>query len=233
MHADGIGDEYPIGPIDEEATFDNTDDTPNALLQSRGVDDGIEVAIKDAIAAVGDKGVASGRVPQAVRWRPAPRAPPRLAPTRIPRPRRGPARACPDRSTSFYTVNDDREVPAGGGNDLLPQQGAAQTFDQIERAALHFIRTVDREIDRRCTAKEVSGMPSAAASRCRSFRGRNANKAKALAMASGKRLDGEGGRRAGAKSDDHAVLNQRDRRFRRLALERVPARPRWKGARRS
>ena len=40
-------------------------------------------------------------------------------------------------------------------------------------------------------------------------------------MAPGERLDGEGRRRAGAKSDDHAILDQLDRRFRRRALERV------------
>ena len=95
MDADGVGDEYPIGSMDEEATFDHTDDTPDALLQLRWVDDGIEPAIKYAIAAVGDKWVTSRRVPQPYRRRPEPRAPPRLAPTRIPRPRRALARVCP------------------------------------------------------------------------------------------------------------------------------------------
>ena len=35
MHAGGIGDEHPVGPRDEEAAFDHTDDAPDPLLAIR------------------------------------------------------------------------------------------------------------------------------------------------------------------------------------------------------
>ena len=64
MDPDGVGDEYPIGPPDEEATFDHPDDTPDALFQPCRIDNRTEPAIKNAVAAVGDKGFARRRVPQ-------------------------------------------------------------------------------------------------------------------------------------------------------------------------
>src|ERR1700733_148757 len=185
MDPDGVGDEYPIGSMDEEATFDHTDDTPDALLQLRWVDDGIEPAIKEAIAAVGDKGVTGRRVPQpyggAQRLK---RRPGWLQPEFHDRDRHW--RVCAQPVNQFLTVNDDRELPAGGGDDLLPQQGPAQTFDQIQRAALHFIRTVDREIDRSMHCERGERDSLGCRLRGRSFRCRNAKKAKALAMAFGK-----------------------------------------------
>ena len=65
-------------------------------------------------------------------------------------------------------------------------------------------------------------MPAARRLGRRSFGGGNPDEAQSLAMALGKRLDREGRRRAGAKPDDHAVLHQPDRSFRRLPLEGVP-----------
>ena len=57
--------------------------------------------------------------------------------------------------------------------------------------------------------------------RRRSLRGGNADEAQALPMPPGQRLDRESRRRAGAEPDDHAVLDQLDRRLRRRALQRV------------
>ena len=90
----------------------------------------------------------------------------------------------PSRSTNFVTVNDDRESPACGGDNLFPQQGSAQTFNQIERAPLHLVRTVDREIDRSMHCERGERDSLGCRLRGRVFRCRNANKAKALAMAS-------------------------------------------------
>jgi hypothetical protein len=56
----------------------------------------------------------------------------------------------------------DREPPARG-LDLFVQQGTAQAFDQIEHAAFHLVRPVDREMICRCSAHEVSGIPAAVA----------------------------------------------------------------------
>ena len=44
-------------------------------------------------------------------------------------------------------VDHDRKAVARGGDNLLTQQGAAESLDQIERAALNFVSAVDREID--------------------------------------------------------------------------------------
>ena len=146
--AGGVGDEDRIGATDEEAAFDHTDDAPNALLQPRRVGNRIESAIEDAVAAVGDEGLAVGATSRS-RTRGAQRLErrPGWLPARMRRPRRGPARACPADRPAWSTSTMMARRRAGGSDDLLAQQRAAQTLDQIERAALHLVGAVDREID--------------------------------------------------------------------------------------
>jgi hypothetical protein len=58
VDAGRIGHEDRIGAADEKPAFHHTDDSPDALVQSRRFSDAAEIAIKDAVAAVGHKGLA-------------------------------------------------------------------------------------------------------------------------------------------------------------------------------
>src|SRR5580704_15089754 len=51
-----IGHEDRIGAADEKAALHHTDDTPDAVLQSCRIVDAAEIAIKNEVTAVGDKG---------------------------------------------------------------------------------------------------------------------------------------------------------------------------------
>ena len=65
-------------------------------------------------------------------------------------------------------------------------------------------------------------MPAACAcAAVRSEVGWDPQEAQALLMTPAERFDREGRRRAAAEPDDHAVLDQRDRGFRRRTLESV------------
>jgi hypothetical protein len=55
MDAGRIRDEDRIGAADEKPAFHYADDSPDALVQSRRIGDAAEIAIKDAVAAVGHK----------------------------------------------------------------------------------------------------------------------------------------------------------------------------------
>ena len=65
-------------------------------------------------------------------------------------------------------VDDDGEPVARGGDDLLAQQCSAQSFDQIERAAFHLVRPIDREIDLPVFAER--GERNSAAAACAAVR---------------------------------------------------------------
>ena len=47
----------------------------------------------------------------------------------------------------LFLIDDDNELPARGGDDLFAQQRAAVTLDEVERAPLHLVGAVDRQID--------------------------------------------------------------------------------------
>ena len=98
---------------------------------------------------------------------------------------------------------------------------SAQSFDQIERAALDFVSTIDREIDLAMFAeggeRNIRGLRLC----CRTLGGGNADKAQALPMTSGECFDSENRGRAAAKPDDHIILDQLHRRLGGGALESV------------
>jgi hypothetical protein len=83
-----------------------------------------------------------------------------------------------------------------------------QSLDQIERAALNFVSTVDREIDLAMLAERSEGNARGLCLCCRTLRRGNADKAQALPMAPRERLDRKSCRRAAAKPDDHVILDQ-------------------------
>jgi hypothetical protein len=104
---------------------------------------------------------------------------------------------------------------------IFSQQGAAQALDQVQGAAFDLVGAVDREVDLLMLGK--GGQRNAGRPRLRhgSLRRRDADEAQALPMPPRQGLDREGRRRAGAEPDDHAVLDQRDRRLGRRAFQRV------------
>ena len=61
VDASCVGNKDRIGAANEQAAFYHPDDVPNALLQSGRVADVIEVAIENAVTAVGDKGLVCRR----------------------------------------------------------------------------------------------------------------------------------------------------------------------------
>ena len=111
---------------------------------------------------------------------------------------------------------------ARGRDNLLAQQGSAQSLDQIERAALDLVGTVDREIDLAMLAERGERNVRSLRLRCRTLRGGNADKTQALPMTPRERLDRESRRRAAAKPDDHVILDQLHRGLGGGALESVP-----------
>src|SRR5215470_14697850 len=100
-------------------------------------------------------------------WRRAPRATRASLPGRSPPLRRGPAFAF------------QADPPSCCRDNLLTQQGAAQSLDQIERAALYFVRTVDRQIDLAMFAERGERNVRRLRLRRSALRGRNADKAQA------------------------------------------------------
>ena len=188
-----------------------------------------KLAVENAVAAVGDEGLARRRQARPdlcgehLEGRPGDFQP---EGDDLDRHRR--VRAQP--IDQLGAIDDDGETPARVGDDLLAQQGAAQSLDQVQGAAFDLVGAVDREVDLAMLGE--GGERNAGRPRLRrgSLRRRNADEAQALPMPPGQRLDGERRRRAGAEPDDHAVLDQLDRRLRRRALQRVAIRIGWDAA---
>src|SRR5262249_58569981 len=82
-------------------------------------------------------------------------------------------------------------------------------------------RVVAAETNSPMTAKSRWRCPRPPPLSRRSFRGGDSEKPQPRAMAPSESLNREGRRRAGAEPNDHAILDQVDRRFRRRALEGV------------
>ena len=74
------------------------------------------------------------------------------------------------------TVDGDREAVARGRDDLLAQQGSTLSLDQIERAALNFVSTIDCKIDLAMLAERGEWNSGRPGLRCRTLRGGNADK---------------------------------------------------------
>ena len=128
---------------------------------------------------------------------------------------------CTEPVHQLAAVDDDREAVARGRDDLLAQQGSAQSFDQIERAALDFVGAIDRKIDLAMLAERGQRNSGRPGLRCRTLRGGNADKSEALPMAPRECFDRESRRRAAAKPDDHVILDQLHRGLGGGALESV------------
>jgi hypothetical protein len=148
-------------------------------------------------------------------------APPMWRGSLEPRTRRPPpGPACTSRvDRPAGAVHDDHEPPARHGDDLLAQQRPVQPLDQIERAALHFVGAVGREVDPAMLGEGRERYP------CGRGLGRgalgcgNVEEAQALPVSCARASTGR--RRAGTEPDDHAVADQLRSRLCRGALERV------------
>ena len=125
-----VGDKDRIGAADEQAAFHHTDDVPDALLQPRRIGDAAEIAIENAVAAVGDKGLRRSATGAAGRWRRAPPATAWVASSPKATTSTGTGACVPKSIDQLAAVDDDGEAAARGRDDLLAQQRSAQSFDQ-------------------------------------------------------------------------------------------------------
>ena len=223
MHACGVGNKHRIGAADEQPALDDADDPPDALVQMRRIGNAPEVAIENVIAVVGDERLACRRHAHMRRCaKHFERLAGRFQAERNNLDRNGGVRAEPVHKLA--AVDDDGEAVACRGHDLLAQQSSAQSLDQIERAALHFVGAVDREIDLSMLAERRQWNISCRRLRGRNLGCRNTNKTQPLPLPPGECFDCESRRRAAAKPDDHVVLDQLHRGFGGGALKRVAIR---------
>jgi len=128
-------------------------------------------------------------------------------------------------------VDDDSKPVARGRHDLLAQQRATQSFDQIERAEFDLIRAVDREIDLPMLAEGRERNVRRCGLGRRALRGGNTDEAQTLPMPPRKRLDRKSCRRTAAESDHHVILDQLQRRLGGGTLECVAIRVGRRGGR--
>jgi hypothetical protein len=133
-------------PADEQAALDDPDHPSDPLFEASRISDGAEIAVENSIAAVGDKRLPGRR--HAHTCVGSERLDPRLCCLQakghdLDRYRR----PHPETVDQLGFVDDDREPAAVGRHDLLVEQGAAEPLDQVERAPLHLVGAVDRQID--------------------------------------------------------------------------------------
>src|SRR5471030_2113587 len=137
------GDNDARGHANEQAGLDNARQRMKLRFELPGIGDGVDRAVGNVVAAVGRERHAAGH---------AQHRPVGLQPVD----RRGPAEGrdldrqrglAAERRHDLAVVDDDDQPPRGGRDDLLAQEGAAQPFDEVERAALDLVGAVDREID--------------------------------------------------------------------------------------
>src|SRR5215471_17127035 len=141
-----VGNEHHIGAANEKPAFDDSHHSLNPLLQLSWISDRTKAAVENAVTAVGAEGLA--RCGPAKPRRGTDRFQSRLRylqakSDHFHRNRR--ARA--ELINQLETIHNYCEAPACCGNNLLMQQGAAQSLDKIECAAFHLVRTVDGKIN--------------------------------------------------------------------------------------
>src|SRR6516162_6578292 len=146
LHSGCAGDKHPMSETNEKAALNHAHHTADALLQVSGIGDGTKAAVQDAIAAVGDEILAGGSTAKTDRGTEALQRHLRCFQAKgddLNRYRR--ARA--ELIHQLGSVHDDHEPAARRSDDLFVQERTAESLDQIERATLHLVRTVDREVD--------------------------------------------------------------------------------------
>src|SRR5215471_6513310 len=79
-------------------------------------------------------------------------------------------------------VDNDGKPMASRRNDFFAQQRATESFDQIERAAFHLVRPIDREIDLAMLAKGCERNVRRCCLRRRALRRGNADEAQTLPL---------------------------------------------------
>ena len=193
------------------------DSLTDRLIQAGGIGDHAELAVEDPVAAVGAEKLA-GRIAPRLRLgaEPAQAVGCGLPAERhdLDRHRRGSAKPL----NQLPAIGDDDQPIARRRDDLFAQQGAAETLDQVERADLDLVGAVDRDVDPPVFGE--AGERDAAARAWAALRSEVGmpTDAQAVANPADQRLDGKLGGRAGAETDDHAVLDQGRRSFGRGPL---------------
>jgi hypothetical protein len=140
------GDENHRGAPDEKTALHGTHCHSYVFFETSRIANRAEPAIENEITAIGYKRLLAGIV--APHWG-------------APKPGEDICRNLPPKLRYFdrywrvlaktldelFLVYDDGKPIARRGDDLLPQQSASQSLDQIERAELYFVGSVDGQIE--------------------------------------------------------------------------------------
>src|SRR5262249_36326455 len=165
------------------------DDTLDASLQSCRIVDAAEIAINNEVAAVGDKrhgrrhADASAGAEHLERLAGCFQSEGDHL--------HGKRRVATKSVHHLAAVDDYHEAMARGRDNLLAQQGSAQSLDQIEGPALDFVSTIDREINPAMLAERGQRNTQSLSLYCRTLRRGNPDKTQALLMPPRERFDRE------------------------------------------
>lgn len=103
-------------------------------------------------------------------------------------------------------IGDHQHGAGGSGHDLLAQQGTASALDEVERR-VDLIGAIDGQIEDGIALQIGQGDAQFPAEPGRALGGRHATNLKAAGDARAKRPEEGFGRRAGAKTQNHAILH--------------------------
>src|SRR3954447_6154246 len=221
------------GKTNEQPVLDDTGDRGQEVGQPRSIRYSSEVGIDDPVAAIGDENVAMlavsnhhlpGKAGLRKHFADGP-------PCRRPAKRNHlyRKRKATESLHPFGLICDHYHAIRRRGDDLLAQQRAAATLDQVERS-VEFVRAIDREVQPVDLLQR--GQRNAAPCRIRAgcFRCRHADHFQSRANPFAQELNEMLRRRAGAETELHAVLHLLERARCGLPLQsvhvHVHARPR-------
>src|SRR5262245_15605004 len=146
MNTAWVRNKHDICATDEKSAFNDSHHSPDPLFQPRWIDDWTKAAVQNAVTAVSDERLA--RCELAKPGAGTDRFQSRLSCFEAKRDDLHRNRCASTQPIhQLQTVHDDCEAPARGSDDLLVQQRAAETLDEVKRLAFHFIGAVDRKIN--------------------------------------------------------------------------------------
>lgn len=187
---------------DEQAVLDNSGDVVDLAGQGLGLFKRAEQAVQDVIPAIGYE-IAALRLAAEVLETPG-----RGLPTERNYLDRQQTATQPGNQLGL--IDHNQKSVAGLGHDLLPQECAPASFDQIERARVHFVGSIDRNVGGHIDSQ---GNFELASPRGDPLGSGNAGDAQAFADSRRQRVEYMLGRRACAQTDEHILNHLGDRGF--------------------
>ena len=199
-----VSDEDDAGAVDEQAVLDDARDVTQFAREHRRIGDAAEIAVENVVAFVGDEGLSVFLADDDGRAKLFDFAADE-------REREGDDfdgdRKIAEHGDLFTGIGDDNEFLGGGGDDFLVKERAAATFDEIE-LRVELVGAVDGYVDLLDFVEAGEGDAEFSGHRARVDRRGDAADFEAGLDAIADELDGIGGRRAGAKADNLAVLDE-------------------------